>query len=80
MNQPPLFDVDEVSGAAIAPEPEPERYALHGENREGIGQLQDDVVAWTFEGGVWWMTGEDGSITGYNFEHYFWLSLRKQVL
>jgi hypothetical protein len=78
MNQPPLFDVDEVSGAAIAPEPD--RYELHGESVDGIGMLQGDVIAWSFEGGIWWATGADGSITGYNFDRYYWLSFRKQVL
>ena len=88
MNQPPLpfdeqlqtavIDLDGLREAVIDPETlDAQRYALHGENREGIGQLQDDVIAWTFEGGVWWMTASDGSITGYNFEHYFWLSIRK---
>jgi len=71
-DQPTIpFDPDEVAEA--------QRYELHGENRDGIGMLQCDVVAWSFEGGIWWATGTNGSITGYNFEHYFWLSFRKQV-
>jgi hypothetical protein len=72
-NQPTIFD--EPDELLEAP-----RYTLHGENREGIGQLQTDVVAWTFDGGIWWLTGADGSITGYGFDHYFWLSIRPAVL
>ena len=77
MNQPQLFD---EPAAPMEVVPDAQRYELHGENRDGIGMLQSDVVAWSFEGGIWWATGTDGSITGYNFKHYFWLSFRKQVL
>ena len=56
------------------------RYELHGESGSGIGMLQSDIVAWSFEGQIWWMTGAEGSVTGYSFEHFHWLSVRKQVL
>ena len=80
MEQPPLFEDNEPI-VLVDPETlDAPRYELHGESVDGIGQLQGDVIAWSFEGGIWWATGFDGSITGYNFDRYYWLSFRKQVI
>ena len=78
MEQPQLdFEAANATGL-MEPVPPPKLYELHGESRDGIGMLQADIIGWSWDGGVWWLTGQDGSITGYSFKHYLWLSIRPQ--
>ena len=57
------------------PEPITQQYDLYGQPAGGSETvLETDIIAWSWDGGVWWMTGDDG-ITGYNMARYDWLSL-----
>jgi len=57
------------------PPPEPKIFTLTGDTGMGPCLIQCHVVGWSWDGGVWWMTGDDESVTGYSMARYNWLSL-----
>lgn len=77
--QQPRLPLDEIEYGDLPPAdpaPEPKLYRLLGESRDDSpAVLQTDIVGWTFEDRIWWITGSNGSITGYNFDFYLMLRI-----